>query len=82
MKIATKRMTFRLDNPLYDFMNNFAKKNGTTISELIRDICIYFHLGILTGDIQKTLPQLKKEFVAMDLKHYKDNRKRVLAKKN
>jgi hypothetical protein len=59
-------------------MESFAKKNGTTISELIRDIIVYFHLGILVGDIQKTLPQLKKEFVAMDLQRYRDNRKQIL----
>lgn len=81
MKIKTKRVTFRLDSPLYDFMNNFAKKNSTTISELIRDICIYFHLGILTGDITKTLPELKREFVKMDLKRYNTNRKKILNKK-
>lgn len=79
--MKTKRITLRIEQPLYDFMESFAKKNGTTISELIREIAIYFHLALLTGDLTKTLPQLKRDFVAMDLKRFKDNRKKILGKK-
>lgn len=62
-KIKTKRINFRVEGKLYEFIKEFAKANGMGISELCRNVLVYFHIGYLTGEFTKTLPEMKKEFM-------------------
>ncbi len=73
MKIKTKRITFRLDEHLYEFLKEFCKENNIdNISVLIRNIIIYFHLAFLTGEIDKNIYQLRHNFETRDVKIERD----------
>jgi len=62
VKSKTKKIVVRLEERLYDFVKHYASANGLTTSELIRNILIYFHMGFLMGEFQKSLPEMKEEF--------------------
>ena len=58
-----KRITFRVEEPLYSFLKEFSQKNNQTISETVRNILIYFQYGILFGiqrKLQLNSPRLQK----------------------
>ena len=72
MKSKTKKIIFRAEEPLCDFIYDFAKANGMTVSELCRNVMVYFHMGFLMGEFNKSLPEMEKEF----LKKFKSKRAR------
>ena len=37
-----KKISFRMDNVLYDFLTGWAMANNTTPSEAVRRFCLYF----------------------------------------
>jgi hypothetical protein len=45
MKVKTKKIIFRVEEPLSNFISDFAKANGMTVSELCRNVMVYFHTG-------------------------------------
>lgn len=59
-----KRITIRIDDNLYDFLNSFATVNNQTISQLIRDLLKYFSMRLLLGHFQdKSYEQVKQEYL-------------------
>jgi hypothetical protein len=51
VKPKTRRISFRIEEPLYQYLLRLSKGNGLTISELLRNILIYFHTSALVGGI-------------------------------
>jgi negative regulator of replication initiation len=59
-----KRITIRVDNNLYDFLQAFASLNGQTVSEIIRDMLKYFSMRLLLGHFKdKSYEQVREEFL-------------------
>jgi hypothetical protein len=59
-----KRITIRVDNNLYDFLQTFADMNGQTVSEMIRDVLKYFSMRLLLGHFRdKSYEQVKEEYL-------------------
>jgi len=63
MKTKTKKIIFRTDEVLYDFLHEIAHENNTTISDLCRKILEYFFIGYLIGEFKKPLKELKEDFL-------------------
>jgi hypothetical protein len=61
-KIKSKKIIFRVEESLYDFISKFSRASGMTMSELIRNVLIYFHTGYLLGEFTQTMPELEKKF--------------------
>lgn len=72
MKVKTKKIIFRAEDSLARFIQDFAKANGMTVSELCRDVMVYFHIGFLGGEFQRSLPEMKASF----LKKFKSKKAR------
>jgi len=62
MKTKTKKIVFRVESSLFDFIGQFAKSNGMTMSEFIRNVLIRFHMDYFLGNIDKPLPELEEDF--------------------
>lgn len=60
----TKKIIFRVDEGLFDFIHNFANANRMTPSEFVRRIVIYFNVGYMVGDFRKPIGSLEKKFLA------------------
>jgi len=59
-----RRITIRVDNNLYDFLETFAGMNGQTVSEMIRDVLKYFSMRLLLGHFRdKSYEQVKEEYL-------------------
>jgi hypothetical protein len=63
MKIKTKKIIFRAEEPLANFIYDFAKAHGMTISDACRNVMVYFHTGYLMGEFNKSLPEMKTKFL-------------------
>ena len=63
MRSKTKKIVFRVSEPMYEFIKDWCKANGISISEYCRDVLTYFQMGYLMGEFQKSLPELKEEFI-------------------
>ena len=63
MKNKSKRIIFRVELPLYKFLKDFSIAQNQTISETIRNILIYFQMGLLSGEFKKSFSELKKEYL-------------------
>jgi hypothetical protein len=61
-KEKEKTVIFRAETPLYNFVQDFARANGMTVSEHCRNVMIYFHTGMLAGEFRQSLPLMKKTF--------------------
>jgi len=61
MKSKTRKLSFRLDENLYEFLKKFSQENNIHISNLIRNVLIYFHLAYITGQLNKDIYQLRKD---------------------
>jgi hypothetical protein len=57
----SRRITFRVEEPLYEFLEQTAKFQGKLLSECVRDICEYFHTGLLMGEFHRTRAELEAE---------------------
>jgi|YelNatPaOPRAMG01_1025707.scaffolds.fasta_scaffold94984_1 uncharacterized protein (DUF1778 family) len=59
-----KRITIRVDNNLFDFLQTFASMNGQTVSDFIRDVLKYFSMRLLLGHFKdKSYEQVREEFL-------------------
>jgi hypothetical protein len=63
MKIKTKKIIFRVELPLYEFITSFSQATGMNKSELIRNVLVYFHMGYLMGEFKKPFAELKEDFL-------------------
>lgn len=63
MNIKEKSITFRVNVGLFKFLREFAGNNKITVSEMVRNILVYFYMGYLMGDFKKTMPELQEEFL-------------------
>jgi len=72
VKVKTKKIIFRAEEPLSKFIYDFARANGMTVSELCRNVMVYFHTGFLMGEFRRSLPEMKEEF----LKKFKSKKAR------
>jgi len=75
MKTKTKKISFRIDEVMYDFMKKISMENNTTISDMSRKILEYFFIGYLIGEFKKPLNKLRDEFLEKFeyLKNNKEN---------
>jgi len=66
MRTKTKAITFKVEEPLFDFLGKFAKDSGLlNRSELIRKIIDYFYMGCLLGEFKKPYDNMQKDFLKM-----------------
>lgn len=65
MKTKTKKIVFRVEESLDAFLREFAMLNKMTMSELIRNVLIYFHTGFLLGEFNKPLSVLRMKYKKM-----------------
>ena len=63
MKQKTKKIIFRCEKNLYDFLKEFASMHGLTMSEVIRNILIYFSMAFFAGEIRTPYNEIKKKFL-------------------
>lgn len=61
--IKEERIAVRVNVQLHEFLNEFARDNGMTLSELVRHVLVYWHMQFLLEQIQKPYNQLKSEFL-------------------
>jgi hypothetical protein len=57
---GTVRVSVRMTRKLKKYFESFAKENNMTLSEFIRNVLIWFQMGILTHQIE--VPAIVKEF--------------------
>lgn len=81
MKTKSKKIVFRVEQSLYDFVRAFALRNKMSMSEFIRNILIYFHTGYLLGEFTKTMSELEIEFLKTFPSNPKDMKKFLKKKK-
>jgi len=62
----TKKIIFRVNEKLYDFIDSLSKELGIEKSELMRKIVLYFFMAYFTGKLTKTFNELKKEFMNLN----------------
>lgn len=76
----SRRIVVRLKLPLYEFLEEFAKNTGRTMSDVIRNSIENFHLRLFLGENNPTTKDLKKMF----LQAYGEKKKRIenLKKRN
>jgi hypothetical protein len=63
VKNKTKRITFRVDEALYNWLKNFSVLNKQAISDTIRNILIYFQYGVLIGEFKKSFSEMREEYL-------------------
>jgi len=81
MKVKTKKIIFRCEKNLYEFLRDFARMHGQTMSELIRDVLKYYHMGLLIGDFSKSYAELKSDFLKSKRKYKPKEFFRLMKKK-
>jgi hypothetical protein len=57
----TTRITFRIDDRLNKFLNEFAAANKMKVSELCRDVITHFFMAYLLGEFKTS--GLKERFM-------------------
>jgi len=57
---GTVRVSVRMTRKLKEYFESFARENNMTLSEFIRNVLIWFQMGILTHQIE--VPAIVKEF--------------------
>lgn len=62
MKTKTKKIVFRVEETLFDFIGKTSKENDMTMSELIRNVLIYWHMDYLLGGVRKPFSVLQNQF--------------------
>lgn len=75
MKIKSKKIVFRVEENLYEFVHAFAVRNKMSMSELIRNVLIYFHTGYLLGEFTKSMDELEQDFLKTFPTNEKDMKK-------
>jgi hypothetical protein len=63
VKNKTKRITFRVDEALYNWLKSFSVSNKQAISDTIRNILIYFQYGVLIGEFKKSFSEMREEYL-------------------
>jgi hypothetical protein len=57
---STVKVSIRMTKKLKKYFEDFARANNMTLSEFIRNVLIWFQMGILTHQIE--VPVIVKEF--------------------
>lgn len=79
MKTKTKKIVFRVEATLFDFIAKTSKDHEMTMSELIRNVLIYWHMDYLLGGVKKPFNELQSQF----FKQFSSSRKvKAFYKKN
>lgn len=65
MKIKTKRIVFRAEPSLYDFVKEFSVIQNQSMSDTVRNVLVYFQMGILMGEFKKSFTQMKSEYLRL-----------------
>ena len=64
MERKTKKIIFRVNEKLFDFINDISKEMGIERSELIRRIILHYFMAYFTGKFNNSYEELKKEFLS------------------
>lgn len=59
----TKRITFRIEEQLYNFLKDFSMRSNQSVSDTIRNILIYFQYGIAVDEFKKSFSELREEYL-------------------
>jgi hypothetical protein len=59
----TQKIIFRVNSDLKEFMEEFARRRGMTISDLARSVLSYWFLSFYTGDLKINYDDLKSKFL-------------------
>lgn len=62
MTTKSKKVIFRLQPEMYEFVHDFAKEKGLTVSEMCRNIMNYWYMAYFTGDLKINYEKLKNKF--------------------
>ena len=64
MRVKTKTINIRVEEPFYEFLNNAAKKVGIDRSELVRRILEHYFHALFLGQLPKrSLKDMREEFI-------------------
>lgn len=63
MRTKTKKIIFRVDEVLYDFLHKIAEANDITVSEMNRKILEYFFIGYMIGEFRRPLKELRHDLI-------------------
>ena len=63
MNTKEKTVTFRVNMELYNFIKEFSKDNRVNVSDMVRNILVYFYMGYLIGDFKQSMPELRDKFL-------------------
>jgi hypothetical protein len=72
----TKKIIFRVNEDLYEFITKFAHDKGMTISDLSRNILSYWFMSFYTGDLKLNYDSLKEKFLCIMNKIDENNNKK------
>jgi len=60
-----KKVSFRCDKSLYDFLQSFAQMHDQKVGEVIRDALKYFYMRLMVGDFKdKNYEEVRKKFLS------------------
>ena len=63
--VKTKKIIFRVNEDLYDFIVGFSRSRGMTVSEMSRNILSYWFMSFYTGDLKLNYDSLKDKFLCI-----------------
>ena len=61
----SKKIIFRINPELHDFIIQFSKYKGMTPSEMCRNIINYWFMAYFTGDLELQYDKLKEKFICI-----------------
>lgn len=64
-RTKSKRVVVRLKLPLHNFLEEFAKNTGRTISDVIRASIESYHLRLFLGENNPSTKELRRMFIEM-----------------
>lgn len=62
-RTKSRRIVVRLKIPLYEFLEEFARNTGRTISDVIRTSIEDYHLRMWLGNLNPSTKELRLKFI-------------------
>jgi len=61
----SKKIIFRVNPELHQFINEFSRHKGMTPSEMCRNIINYWYMAYFTGNLKLNYDDLKNKFLCL-----------------
>lgn len=59
----SRRIVIRVKLPMYDFLDEFARNTGRTLSDVVRNACDDYYMRLWLGNLNPSTKELKRMFI-------------------